>query len=110
VRPRPDPTKPLTEAQWQNVVVHYAKIFSWRIYHTHISFGSAKGFPDLVLVRPPRLIFVELKSDKGKVKPEQLDWLTELHASRAETYVWRPMDVEDVVAILADTRTQGGAA
>jgi hypothetical protein len=101
-----DPTKPQTEAEWQSVVVHYAKLFSWRIYHTRISFGSAKGFPDLVLVRRPRLVFVELKSDKGKVKPEQLDWLADLRASRAEAYLWRPTDVEDVVAILADTRTQ----
>jgi Holliday junction resolvase len=81
--------------------LRYARQFGWRFYHTLNSWGSAKGFPDLVLVRPPRLLFVELKSDKGKVKPEQIEWLADLRASKAEAYLWRPMDVEAVVAILA---------
>src|SRR5437667_4476291 len=32
------------------------------------------GFPDLVLVRPPRVLFVELKRDAyGKLSPSQVD-------------------------------------
>ncbi len=104
---RRDPTKPLTEAEWQRIVLRIARQFGWRSYHTLNSWGSAKGFPDLVLVRPPRLVFAELKSDKGVVKPEQEAWLTELGASGADTYVWRPEDYEEVVRALSPAPVSG---
>ena len=39
-------------------------------------------FPDLVLVHPQRqlLAFAELKSDNGRIRPEQAAWLAELRA------------------------------
>jgi len=40
--------------------------FSWIVYHTWRSDHSAAGFPDLVLVRRERLLFVELKRE-GKI-------------------------------------------
>jgi hypothetical protein len=109
MRSRPDPTKPLTEAQWQTVVLRYARQFGWMSYHTLNSWGSAKGFPDLVLARPPRLLVAELKSDKGKVKPEQEQWLDAIRACGVEAYLWRPADVEDVVQVLFEHRTSQGA-
>ena len=36
---------------------------------------SPKGEPDLRLVRPPRVVFLELKADKGKLTPEQTEGL-----------------------------------
>ena len=53
--------------------------------------GDGAGFPDLVLVRKGRLLFVELKSEIGKVSPQQRKWLDDLDKA-AETYVWRPED------------------
>ncbi len=32
------------------------------------------GFTDLVAVKPPRVLFIEDKSDAGKLSPEQIDW------------------------------------
>lgn len=55
-----------------------ARAFGWRRYHTWISKNSAAGFPDEVLVRPPRLIFAELKSDRGRLSPDQQAWLEDL--------------------------------
>jgi len=60
-----------------------------------------KGFPDLVLVRPPRVIFVELKSDSGKLSPDQVDWLTKLRTSSVEAYCWCPSDWDTVYMTLA---------
>ena len=105
-----DPRKGPSEAQWQSEVLRYARRFGYRSYHTRVSFGSAKGFPDLVLCRPPRLIFAELKSDKGTVKPEQQAWLDDLAAAGQEAHVWRPRDVEAVVACLASPRRPGAIA
>ena len=61
-----------------------------------------KGWPDLLLMRPKdrRTIYVELKTDKGKLTPEQdgmQDFLTVMHF---ECYCWRPKDWDEIVRIL----------
>ena len=68
-------------------------------YRTAVS-GDGKGFPDCVLARGNRLIFAELKSDKGKLSPEQDMWLKLLSESKAEVYVWKPSDRETIEGIL----------
>jgi len=58
------------------------------------------GFPDLCLVREQRIIFAELKSAKGKVSDEQFIWLENLGKTKAEVYIWRPVDREEIEEIL----------
>ena len=82
----------MTEAQLQAAVIEAAQLFGWRIYHTFDSRRSNAGFPDLVLVRPPEMLFVELKSEKGRVRPEQKAWIDDLIAVGNEVLVWRPVD------------------
>lgn len=96
----PDPTRPLTEAVWQSHVLGYARSLGWAAYHTRFSVGSDTGWPDLVLCRPPRLLFVELKSDKGRVSEAQQAWLDRLLACGAEAFVWRPRDRDAVLEAL----------
>lgn len=62
--------------------------------------GDAKGFPDLVLVKPPRLIFSECKTDVGKLTEEQLGWLDVLSQCHTEVYLWRPEDLDEIKEIL----------
>jgi hypothetical protein len=51
------------------------------------------GFPDLVLVRDGRLLFVELKAERGKASPEQGEWLEALSGVHGiEVCLWRPAD------------------
>ena len=57
----------MTEAEHLEQVKAVALTCGWRLYHTFDSRRSAAGFPDLVLVRPPRVIFAELKSEKGRL-------------------------------------------
>ena len=108
----PKKTPGPTEAQWQTEVLRIAKRWGWRSYHTRVSFGSTGGFPDLVMVRGrhgavgPRLIFAELKSETGTVKPAQQDWLDELTEYGVEVYVWRPSDVEQVVGVLSGLKAK----
>lgn len=112
--------KEITEKQFEQQVKDLAKLFGWRYYHTWRSIHSPAGFPDCVMVRPPRLIFTELKSEKGKVTEEQEDWLEILRASSRpagityqsdiihstrkyptpEVYLWRPSDIEKIFDIL----------
>jgi hypothetical protein len=96
----------LTESQWQSQVIHLAKLRGWAYYHTVDSRKSNKGFPDLVLVRE-RVIYVELKTEKGRVRPEQQDWFELLALAGQEVYLWRPSDVEIVDQVLGTRVTFG---
>jgi hypothetical protein len=69
------------------------------------------GWPDLVLVRPAterrpgRLLFVELKKEKGTLKAEQIAWLSLLGLAGAETYVIHPSELQEFALIIrADER------
>lgn len=86
----------ISEKQFQAQVIAYAKLRGYRIYHNPDSRRSTAGFPDLVLVRRPRVVFAELKTDTGRVRPEQTAWLDELRACGMTAVIWRPEDWPDV--------------
>ena len=103
------------EAAFQASVIELAQRLGWRVAHfrkaqnangnwrTPVAADGA-GFPDLVLVRD-RIIFAELKTDAGRVSPDQRAWLDALaHAldladdeapadrDHVLVRVWRPRD------------------
>ena len=85
----------MTEAELQSAIVEMANWLGFKLaYHTHDSTHSAAGFPDLVLVstRARRVLFVEVKSEKGKLSDDQVRWYAGLNAAGAEVFVWRPSD------------------
>ena len=90
----------VTEREWQDQVLDYAKLRSWLCYHTYDSRRSAPGFLDLVLVRE-RIVFAELKTERGKVTLMQRAWLDAIVAAGGEAYCWRPSDIDDVMRGLA---------
>ena len=91
-----------TEAAFQSAVVDLAKAQGWRVYHTHDSRRSAKGFPDLVLVRGKMLLFLELKTNTGQATPEQADWIQALkRVHHTRTGIARPRDWESLERMLA---------
>jgi len=94
-------TDTITERAWQAKVVELARWLGWAAYHTHDSRRSEPGFPDLVLVRGDRLLFVELKSARGRITPAQQAWLDRL-APCAEVHVWRPDDWPSVQRCLVN--------
>ena len=90
-----------SEKGFQRAVVELAALCGWRAFHDYDSRRNTAGFPDLVLVRPPRLIFAELKSERGRVRREQRDWLEELAQCGVEVALWRPSDWDCIVKILS---------
>jgi VRR-NUC domain-containing protein len=91
----------MTERELRQSIVRAAREFGWRVYFTWSSMHSPAGFPDLCMVRGDRLLFAELKTDKGKVTPDQQAWVDELRASgRCEVHLWRPADIEDAYKVL----------
>lgn len=90
----------VTEAQLQSEVEKIAMRAGWRIYHTRRSKGSAEGFPDLVAVRGNRVLYAELKTQRGVVSAEQTKWLDDLAGAGCEAYLWRPSDMEELGRVL----------
>jgi len=86
----------ISEKDWQQSVVELAGYYRWGYYHTYDSRRSNPGWPDLVLVRPPEIVYVELKTDKGRLTAHQRAWLAVLEDCGQEVHVWRPRDLEVV--------------
>jgi hypothetical protein len=70
---------------------------SWR---TPISGALGAGWPDLCLIKGSRLIFAELKSEKGKLTAAQVTVLNALEATGHEVFCWRPSDWDSVCEVL----------
>lgn len=105
----------MTEKQLQSAVIEAARYLGWRVAHFRPGLtragnwvtaveGDGKGFPDLVMVRNGKMIFVELKSKNGRASTEQTGWLSDLtevsntaYDGVVEVYVWRPADWESGV-------------
>ncbi len=82
---------PIREKEFLQAVRELAELQGWLCYHTWNSLHSPAGFPDLVLVRPPRLLFVELKVGRNRTTPAQQHWLAQLGACpQVEVYLWTP--------------------
>lgn len=97
----------LSEKDWQAQVVGVLQDVGFITYHTYNSRRSTAGFPDLVAVKPPRVLFIELKKQNvPRHKPTrteiaQIIWrVALLQCPGVETYLWRPEDWDAIVEIL----------
>lgn len=82
---------------------HFRPALTNRGWRTPVQGSLGKGFPDLVLVRERdrRLIFAELKSDVGRLAPEQERVLELLRSIPGATVaIWRPRDWDTIVEVL----------
>jgi len=94
-------TVAISEKAFQAQVLDLARLSGWLVYHTHDSRRSAPGFPDLVLVRPPVVLFAELKSEEGRLRPEQRDWLEAMWGcGDVEARLWRPSDWPEIEGMI----------
>jgi len=88
----------MSEKELQANVIDAARRLGWVYYHTYDSRRSPEGFPDLILVREGRMICAELKSQRGRLRPQQEVWIDLLrevawrHHSPIDVHVWRPAD------------------
>ena len=70
----------MSEEQLQATVVEFAELLQYRVYHVarvkgHLRNDTAVGFPDLIMVKAPRVVVVECKSQKGTATAQQLEWI-----------------------------------
>lgn len=104
----------LTEAQFQAQVAELARLHGWAVMHVgraragsdaHLTptLLDGAGWPDLVLCRD-RLLFRELKTDRGVVRAEQTLWGERLTAAGQDWAIWRPRDWAEIVETLTAVR------
>ena len=80
----------MTEKQMDAQVRKTAKEWGLPAYHTLNSFGSAQGFPDWVVIGTGgRMLYAELKTDKGRLSDMQASWIRNLIRSKQRAYVVR---------------------
>lgn len=105
----------MKESQFQNYIVRVARESGWWIHHTRTALAKSGrymtpvqghiGFPDLVLVhtQTPILVFAELKTKTGQIRPGQRRWL-ELLARIDGIYIclWKPQMLEDIERFLVE--------
>lgn len=95
----------ITEAEFQQKLIHFAQLHGWAVMHTRPGrtskgwrtniAGDGIGFFDLVLMRD-RVIFAELKKQNGRQTPHQKAWYERAKHANAEAYVWRPLDWPEI--------------
>ena len=96
----------VTEKHFQQDVVNLARMRGWLVFHPWNSRHSAAGFPDLCMVRAGRIVFAELKTEKGKASPAQREWLGELGrvaqiaGPDVQVFLWRPSQFDEIVEVL----------
>lgn len=106
----------MSEKTLQEKVVGRAKRRRWKVAHAGklwLPAGNghegmwltpmSKGWPDLTLAKEGhRLIFMELKTEEGKVDDEQWEWLRLLNLAGCRAIIVRPSDLREgrVTAIL----------
>jgi Holliday junction resolvase len=102
---------PLTEADFQRQIVELARIYGWEDFHVRAgrtrdswrvpgSGSMAAGWPDLVLVKHGRIIFMEVKRAGGKATSDQQRVIGVLSAV-AEAYIVQPKDWDFIQRELA---------
>lgn len=106
----------MKEIDLQRAVMDLCKLYRLRVHHCRPArmqsgrwatpIEGDKGFPDLCITGAGGTLFVELKSAKGVLSPDQVSWLNTLEASGQDVAVWRPVDLSSgkISRILAALR------
>lgn len=94
----------MTEHELDKNIRQLCKDLGLRAYHTHDSRRSPAGFPDLVIVGPNGVIYAELKSMTGKLRPEQAEWRDDLITAGQTWLLWRPDGLADGTIAIALTQ------
>ena len=113
--------EPMSEQVWQQQFVQLAGYLGWKHLHVRRSLGRGRkwvtatnidGWPDLHLWHEgtQRTIYVELKSEAGRLRPQQIEVLGSLTRAGQEVYVLKPSDLELARRILSGERITIGAS
>ena len=87
--------KSMAEKELQKNIRDLAKVMGWDFVYSipDSRMATARGMPDLLMLKEKRLLFAELKTQSGKLRLEQRQVLYLLEIIEGvEVHVWRPSD------------------
>ena len=87
----------LSESDFQKQVIRLFRDAGWQVWHNPDSRKTQGGVPDLLCLKPGRLLFLELKTEKGRVRPAQKEVLELIQSAGVEAYLIRPSDWENMI-------------
>jgi len=87
------PALTISEEAFQTLIVDLARRFGWLTWHDNDSRRNDPGIPDLLMLRE-RLIWRELKTQRGRLSAEQAAWGERLLRGGQDWAIWRPSDWE----------------
>ena len=87
----------MTEADLQRACIDLIRWLGLAYFHDNDSRRNRAGFLDLVVAGRGGVMFRELKTATGRLRPEQMDWITTLSLAGADVAVWRPVDLKSGV-------------
>ena len=107
------PANLITEGELQNTLVEACWANQRKVFHTGDSRKQVRGpegyelvgdtltqgYPDLTIGGREGVIWAELKSAKGRLDQEQVEWLDNLPPH--QSHVWQPSDLEEAMEIIA---------
>lgn len=90
------------ESELEKWVEQLATHCGWLWYHNADSRRSPSGLPDLILLKPPQLLFIELKKlGRGRtLSAEQSAWIAGLTECGVEARVWTPAEIPEIWSTL----------
>lgn len=98
-----NPLPPMPEAILQRQIIRVARLNGWREHFVFNSEGSPKGWPDLVLLKPPHALFWEVKTDRGYLTKDQQETLGMLsQIKKWDVRVVRPRDWRYIERLLRE--------
>lgn len=104
----------MTEDELSQAIIEAATYRGWRVHHIRRSDKAVQqghsGFPDLVLARNGKVLFFELKSEKGNLSADQIAWLNAIDGGIQKVSFWihgdvfaatiRPADLDTALRLL----------
>lgn len=98
------PAPPLrsSEDAFQDLVVEVMERSGFLVWHDHDSRRNEAGLPDLIAVRDDRVLFIELKTERGTMRQWQEVWgyLLSHVGGNTEYFVWRPSDWSEILEVI----------
>ena len=81
---------PTNEKDWQREVIETAELFGCtRYFHMSYALGADRGYPDLTLILPWGIVWLELKGPRSQIQDEQIAWVLDLQNAGSHAYIAR---------------------
>jgi hypothetical protein len=88
------------ESKLKFVVKDYLKLKGWFVFHNLAGLGVYPGIPDITAIKTGHVVFIELKTPKGKLSENQMKFQKSVELHDGNYFICRRL--EDVFELNAN--------